>query len=134
MAGSGFSIGARKAEERTDPAVEAARRKRLDERLLKVERARHSGAASAFHGEGRADLRERVYRVGSAMFEPGHETSCRVIDQSYSGLLLEFHVVGECPDEFALTIPTLRFIGVVRKAWQREAKVGVSILRWSDSV
>lgn len=130
----GLKIGRKKTEEPIDPAVEAALRRRLDERVKTVGSAQRPAAHGAMREDSRTCRREPVYRVGAAMFDVGHETSCRVTNQSFSGLRLSFHddaVV--CPDEFALSIPTLRFIGVVRKAWQKESEVGVAILRWSDA-
>jgi hypothetical protein len=133
MAILGFKFGRRKAEEALDPAAEAALRVRLDARLKSVEKARRSDGAVTMRDDARRSRREPVYRIASAMFEIGDESSCRVVDQSYSGLRLAFHDAADCPDEFALSIPTLRFIGIVRKAWQNENEVGVSILRWSDA-
>ncbi len=133
MAILGFKIGRKKSEEAIDPAVEAALRERLVERLRTVEKSRRSDGAAAMRDDCRQSKREPAFRVGSAVFEIGRETSCRVVDQSFSGLRLEFHNSDECPDEFALSIPTLRFIGIVRKAWQKEHEVGVAILRWSDA-
>jgi hypothetical protein len=129
----GFKFGRRKSEEAIDPAMEAALRVRLDARLKMVDKARRSDGAATMRDDARKNRREPVYRIASAMFEIGDEASCRVIDQSYSGLRLAFHEAADCPDEFALSIPTLRFIGIVRKAWQNDNEVGVSILRWSDA-
>ncbi len=116
-----------------DAGGEAAFKKRLDDRLHAVQNGCRLGETRILAAEGRANRRERVYRVGSAMFGPDQETSCRVIDQSYAGMRLEIHGDSACPDEFALTIPTLRFIGVVRKAWQDKTEIGVSIVRWIDT-
>lgn len=114
-----------------EQAIEAERRtalrQRLNERLQSLDKKRRAV------DDNRDSRRESVYRVGSAVFEPGRERTCRVVDQSYSGLRLELADAETCPDEFALTIPTLRFIGIVRKEWQNETHVGVSILRWSDA-
>jgi len=134
MAILGFKFGRKRAEEALDPAVEAALRMRLGERLKAVEKARRADGAAIMRDDARKCRREPAYRIASAMFEIGDEASCRVIDQSYSGLRLAFHDGADFPDEFALSIPTLRFIGIVRKAWQDENVVGVSILRWSDAV
>lgn len=121
-----------KVAEAIDAAVDEALRKRLADRLHAVQNGRRLGETRTLSADCRSNRRESVYRVGSAMFGPDHETSCRVVDQSYAGMRLEIHGDQACPDEFALTIPTLRFIGVVRKAWQNETGVGVSIVRWSD--
>lgn len=127
-----FKFG-RKQKNRAEQLVieaefQSALRDRLATRLQQVERK-----AIATITENRSSRREREYRVGSAVFESGYETSCRVIDKSYSGLRLEMVDPNACPEEFALTIPTLRFVGIVRKAWQTESQIGVSILRWSDA-
>lgn len=121
--------GKRKKDELViEKELQSALRERLEERLRGVEMTRR--AASADKRQGR---REMEYRVGSAMFEPGQTTSCRIIDKSHAGLRLEMAGAGECPEEFALTIPTLRFIGIVRKAWQSDTHVGVTIVRWQDA-
>ncbi len=122
----------RQKSETIDPALESARRERLAARLHSVSK-RSAADTGRIGGEFRDSRRQSAYRVGSAMFEPGHETSCRVDDHSYSGLRLEMLSSAPCPDEFALTIPTLRFIGIVRRAWQNERQVGVAILRWRDA-
>jgi hypothetical protein len=133
MAFLGLISRRNKAGTGADAAVDAALKKRLSDRLHAVQDARRLGEAPTVAADCRANRRERVYRVGSAMFGPDHETSCRIVDQSYAGMRLEIHGDKACPDEFALTIPTLRFIGVVRKAWQNETEIGVSIVRWSDA-
>lgn len=114
-----------------DATAAAALRRRLDERLAGVSRPRTP--STVFRAESRRDRRSAAYRIGAAIFEPGHLGSCRVVDQSRSGLRLEFYADGACPDEFALQIPTLQFIGVVRKSWQEGRFIGVSILRWCDA-
>lgn len=126
-----LNFGAKRSKEEQALAAEmrAALHDRLKERLDGVERTRKQQTV----GDRRENRRESVYRVGSAAFEPGREMTCRIVDQSFSGMRLELKAAADCPEEFALTIPTLRFIGIVRKAWQSEAQVGVSILRWSDA-
>jgi hypothetical protein len=130
----GLTLKPKKTEPEIDPVLEAAIKARLAERVRTIDRTRRPIKASFIRESTRECDRARVYRVGSAMFSPDHETSCRIVDQSFSGLRLAFNGVTECPDEFALTIPTLRFIGIVRKVWQNNAEVGVSILRWNDAV
>lgn len=122
-----------RAGDKVDAAVEEALRKRLDDRIRSLQSGRRRGEARTLAEDCRADRRERIYRVGSAMFRPDHETSCRILDQSYAGMRLELHGDIESPEEFALSIPTLRFIGVVRRVWQNGAEIGVSILRWNDA-
>jgi hypothetical protein len=118
-----------KEEQARAAAAQSALQCRLSERLKGVERTRQTQSS----GDNRGDRRETVYRVGSAIVEPGRELTCRIVNQSFSGMRLELADAAECPEEFALTIPTLRFIGIVRKAWQNDAQVGVAILRWNEA-
>ncbi len=129
----GLNFKRKAPEPEIDPILEAAIKARLAERVRSVNRSRRPLRATIIRENGRDSDRARVYRVGSAMFSPEHETSCRIVDQSFSGLRLAFNGDAHCPDEFALTIPTLRFIGIVRKIWQNDAEVGVSIVRWNDA-
>ena len=122
-----------RAAEAVEADIEKALKQRLADRLHAMQNGRRRSETRTLVADGRSNRRERVYRVGSAMFGPNQETSCRVVDQCYAGMRLEFHGDQACPDEFALTIPTLRFVGVVRKAWQNGAEIGVSIVRWSDA-
>jgi len=115
-----------------DPALEAAQQARLANRLKQVDETRRSKEFGAIRGVNRGHERAQVYRVATAMFSPVQQTSCRIVNQSHSGLRLCFNADADCPDEFALTIPTLRFIGVVRTIWRKGNEVGVSIVRWSD--
>lgn len=107
-------------------------RARLAGRVEQVGQARRPPAFGTIRGVDRQHQRTQAYRVATAMFSPETQTSCRIVNQSHSGLRLAFNSDAECPDEFALTIPTLRFIGIVRKAWQRGREAGVAIVRWSD--
>lgn len=83
--------------------------------------------------DARDSRRVGVYRVAAAVFAPSRQTSCRLIDQSHSGLRLFFNQKTICPDEFALTVPTLRFVGIVRTVWRSQCEAGVAIVRWDDS-
>ncbi len=129
----GLTLKSKPAATDIDPALEAALKARLAERMRSIDKSRRPIKATFIRESARQCDRARVYRVGSAMFSPEHETSCRIVDQSFSGLRLAFNGVAACPDEFALTIPTLRFIGIVRKVWQIDGEVGVSILRWNEA-
>jgi len=107
-------------------AQAAALSKRFDQRLRAT---LHHGVARE---ETRAYSRKKDLRVALAIFTPETERSCRIVDHSYSGMQIELLPEECCPEEFALTIPTLAFIGVVKKVWQNGNRVGVSILRWSE--
>lgn len=128
----GLPLSRKKPEDGPDLEAEAAMRMRLAGRLQSVDQKRRLRNFGAIRGVRRQHDREASYRVATAMFAPDELTSCRVVNQSHSGLRLSFHLDIECPDEFALTIPTLRFIGIVRKVWQSGCDAGVSIVRWSD--
>lgn len=128
----GLSLARKKPETGPDPEVEMATRMRLASRLQAVEQKSRLRNFGAIRGVSRRHDREASYRVATAVFSPDELTSCRVVNQSHSGLRLSFHSDLKCPDEFALTIPTLRFIGIVRKVWQSGCDAGVSIVRWSD--
>lgn len=123
----GFGGKRKKDDLVIDNELETALRERLAQRLNGVDRTRQASS------DQRISRRETDYRVGSAVFEPGRATSCRVVDKSHAGLRLELQGSEACPEEFALTIPTLRFIGIVRKAWQSESQVGVTIVRWQEA-
>lgn len=129
----GLPLKRKKPEPDIDPVLESVIKSRLAARVRSVNGVRRPLRATLICDNGRECDRARVYRVGSAMFSPEHETSCRVVDQSFSGLRLAFNGDVRCPDEFALTIPTLRFIGIVRTVWQSGAEVGVSIIRWNEA-
>lgn len=115
-----------------DPAIELARRARLEKRIASVGGASKARSFNALREHNRAHDREAVYRVATAIFAPDNATSCRIVDQSFSGMRLSFAGDVDIPDEFALTIPTLRFIGVVRTVWRNGREAGVSIIRWSE--
>ena len=129
----GFMSTRKKAAAAVDAALAVSLRRRMAERIAVVDKARRKAEVGTERGDMRDSRREPVYRVGTAVFEPGEEANCRIVDQSFSGLRLEMENADACPDEFALTIPTLRFIGIVRKAWRSDRQVGVSILRWSEA-
>lgn len=128
----GLPLARRKPEGGPDPETEAAMRARLAGRVKSVDQKRRLRDFGTIRGASRRHDREASYRVATAMFAPDELSSCRVVNQSHSGLRLSFHSDVVCPDEFALTIPTLRFIGIVRKVWQSGCDAGVSIVRWSD--
>ena len=123
----------RSADIQVEQALAAAAREKLGGRIQSIAAKGRPSGYGAIGGNGRRIDRERVYRVASAIFDLNSHTTCRVIDQSYSGLRLSFDSNFDCPDEFALTIPTLRFIGIVRKVWQSEKEAGVSIVRWNEA-
>lgn len=133
MAILGLQISRSKAEIAQAAELERAMRARLASRLERVDHARRPQAFGAIRGVNRQHERKQAYRVAFAMFTPDTQTTCRLVNQSHSGLRLTFDAGVECPDEFALTIPTLRFIGIVKKIWQEGAEAGVAIVRWSDA-
>jgi hypothetical protein len=132
MAIFNLRLSGRKSEIEPDPEHEVAARVRVADRIEIVQKARHPRGFGTIRGADRQYEREQTYRVATAMFAPDNLTSCRIVDQSHSGLRLSFNSDVECPDDFALTIPTLRFIGIVRKVWQTGRDAGVSIVRWTD--
>jgi len=115
-----------------EPAADDAAQARLASRLEQLDQMRRLKEFGVIRGVNRKHERAQAYRVATAMFFPGHQTTARIVNQSHSGLRLRFSADLDCPDEFALTIPTLRFIGVVRTVWRKGNEVGVSIVRWSD--
>ncbi len=132
MAILGLALPRNKTEAPSDPELQSALRARLANRLERVDQARRPKEFRAIRGVNRQYAREPAYRVATAILSPDEEASCRIVDQSHSGLRVIFNSDFECPDEFALTIPTLRFIGIVRKIWQNGREAGVAIFRWSD--
>ncbi len=67
------------------------------------------------------------------MLDTGTEITCRVVDVSFGGMRIEFLDAGARPEEFGLTVPTLRFVGIVQSAWTTGAQTGVAVLRWRES-
>lgn len=122
----------KKADAEIDPAIILELQRKTDARVRKMSDKPSTVDFAAVRGATRMHKRDTAYRVASAHFLDGFETSCRIADQSYSGFRLVMNSDVECPDEFALNIPTLRFIGIVRKSWQNGRETGVSILRWND--
>lgn len=133
MAILGLNFSRRKDQDAAQQALEAATRERLAGRLQSVNQKRRLREFGAVRGVNRQFEREPAYRVATIMFAPDETLSCRIVDQSHSGLRLSLNSDVECPEEFALTIPTLRFIGIVKKVWQNGREAGVSIIRWNDA-
>ena len=128
------ALNRKKTDTEIDPAVLVEMQQKIDARLRKVTSNLGTADFTAARGTTRRHKRAAAYRIASTQFMNGLETSCRVTDQSYSGFRLLMNDDVDCPEEFALTIPTLRFIGIVRKSWQNGREAGVSILRWNDCV
>jgi hypothetical protein len=128
----GKSDARRAAQEAQELEIRRTRA-RLAKRIQSIGGAPGEDARQNLRGHKRAESRTASYRVGSAMFDQVDSLSCRIVDQSYSGLRVVFNSEIECPDEFALTIPTLRFIGIVKTQWRNGREAGVSIVRWSDA-
>lgn len=128
----GLKLSRRKPEPDIDPMLTARLGDRLNGRLSAIERTRRATGEPRAKDNQRAHPRQSALRVAAATFEPGRDVTCKIVDQSFGGLRIEFIEEGDAPEEFALTIPTLRFIGLVRKVWQSEGVVGVAIVQWSD--
>ena len=132
MAILGLQLKRTKSEAAAEIEADRAMRARLASRLDQVDQTRRLQKFGAIRGVNRQHERKLAYRVATAMFSTETQESCRIVNQSHSGLRLAFNSDAECPDEFALTIPTLRFIGIVKKVWQEGREAGVTIVRWSD--
>lgn len=125
---------ARKAKEAEAAALQArADKARLGERLGNMKAKAKPALAPAIDAEQREWPRERGYNVATALFDTGQAVSCRIADCGYGGMRVEFHDDAPHPEEFALTVPTLRFVGIVRRAWQSGRKCGVAVLRWRET-
>lgn len=124
---------ARKAREAAEQAALAqACRQRAGQRILGLKARQGVGAARAIGPEQRRWPRTRVYKVASALLDTGEEVTCRVVDVSFGGMRVEFLDDSARPTEFGLTVPTLRFIGIVETAWTNGAQAGVEVLRWRE--
>lgn len=133
MAVLGLAFSRRKAPVVNNPDIEAETKARLAQRLHSVDRSRRLREFGAIRGANRVHERAYAYRVASAILSPEEVASCRVVNQSHSGMRLSFNSDIQCPDEFGLTIPTLGFVGIVRKVWQNGRDTGVAIVRWNDA-
>ena len=125
---------ARKAAQAAEVARCAAEeRKRLERRMEALLRNNRTAEATAIAGDKRRWERAAGHNAGTARFHFGLEAPCRVQDCAFGGMRLEFADMRSWPDQFILSIPTLRFFGVVRSVWQDGCKRGVEVVRWCET-
>jgi len=133
-----FRTAATKTRKEREAAEEAARarqlRHRADRRIHDLKAKSGKAGVRTMGAELRLWPRNPAYNVASAIFDPNTEVSCRVVDLSFGGMRIEFFDDRPRPDEFALTVPTLRFVGIVQHAWSSGVQTGVEVLRWRESV
>jgi hypothetical protein len=125
---------ARKEREAAEDAVRARlMRQRLDQRIGDLKAKTASTAARSINEELRRWPRTASYKVATAILDTGVEVTCRIVDVSFGGMRVEFLDETARPGEFGLTVPTLRFVGIVQNAWSKGAQTGVEIMRWRES-
>jgi hypothetical protein len=128
---------AAKARKEQEAAEDAARRRvmkqRLDQRIDALNAKKTAGAAPLMTDEKRRWPRTPAYKVATAVLETGAEVTCRIVDVSFGGMRVEFLDERARPSEFGLTVPTLRFIGIVQNSWTSGLSTGVEVLRWRES-
>lgn len=125
---------ARKAALAAEEARKAeADRARLDQRVKLLVKNTRNAEAPATGGDKRRWPRAPGFNAGTALFENGWEAPCRVYDRGFGGMRVEFSDTRSWPDEFALSVPTLRFFGVVRSVWLKGPVRGVEIIRWRET-
>lgn len=125
---------ARKERQAAEDAVRARLMKqRLDQRIGDLKAKKTSTAARSIKEENRRWPRTPAYKVATAVLDTGVEVTCRIIDVSFGGMRVEFLDETARPGEFGLTVPTLRFIGIVQNAWTKGAQTGVEVVRWRES-
>jgi hypothetical protein len=125
---------ARKANQAAEDAVLARLMKqRIDRRIDSLNAKKTIGAARTLDQENRRWPRTASYKVATAVLDTGVEVTCRIVDVSFGGMRVEFLDETARPGEFGLTVPTLRFIGIVQNAWSNGAQTGVEVVRWRES-
>ncbi len=125
---------ARKAAQAAEAARRAAEeRKKLEERMEALLRNNRKTATPAIGGDKRRWARANGHNAGTARFRFGQEAPCRVLDCAFGGMRLEFSDARIWPHEFILSVPTLRFFGVVRSVWQDGCERGVEVVRWCET-
>ncbi len=126
---------ARKEREAEDEAALARLvRMRADERISDLKSKKDASRARTIGPEQRRWARTPVYKVATAIVDTGAELTCRIVDVSFGGMRVEFLDESERPAEFGLTVPTLRFVGIVQSAWSKGAQNGVEVVRWRESI
>ncbi len=131
-----FKVPGAKSRQVRRAAEEAARgrlRSRVEARIQDMKARSRFAASPTVNDELRNWTRKQSYNVASATYEGGAEVSCLVVDVSFGGMRVEFFDDKARPEEFALTVPTLRFIGIVQSAWSAGGQTGVEVLRWRES-
>ncbi|HNR76274.1 MAG TPA: hypothetical protein PKM48_04040 [Parvularculaceae bacterium] len=108
--------------------IKGKRREIVAARLGAVIGAAHADRWRAEMPDDRRSPRAQTNHVASALIGAGETATCRVVNKGVAGLRLQLLEDKECPEEFGLTIPALRFVGIVRREWRRGADIGVSIL------
>ncbi|HBS35227.1 MAG TPA: hypothetical protein DEA50_09160 [Parvularcula sp.] len=125
---------ARKERQAAEDAVRARLMKqRLDQRIGDLKAKHASAPVRSMNGENRRWPRTPAYKVATAVLDTGAEVTCRIVDVSFGGMRIEFLDESVRPGEFGLTVPTLRFVGIVQNAWTRGAQTGVEVVRWRES-
>lgn len=132
-----FQTRAAKARKAQEQAAEAALasliRQRADERISALREKKAAAAARTIGAEQRRWPRTPAFNVASALLDTGTEITCRIVDVSFGGMRVEFLDERAPPGEFGLTVPTLRFVGIVHSAWTKGAQTGVEVLRWRET-
>lgn len=132
-----FETAASKAGKAAQAAEEARRaaeeRKRLKGRVEALLRNNRKAEAPAIGGDQRRWERAAGHNAGTARLPFGVEAPCRIQDCAFGGMRLEFADMRSWPDEFVLSVPTLRFLGVVRSVWRDGCERGVEVVRWCET-
>ncbi len=133
-----FETAASKARKAAQAAEEARRveaeKMRLEKRMSALLKNKRAAEAPATGGDTRRWPRAAGFNAGTAIFASGFEAPCRICDRGFGGMRIEFPDEINWPDEFALSVPTLRFFGIVRSAWRRGRERGVEIVRWRETL
>lgn len=125
---------ARKSREAVEEAARARLvRQKVESRIKDLKAKQGTVAPSALDADQRRWPRTPAYKVATAVLDTGAEVTCRILDVSFGGMRVEFLDEQTRPPEFGLTVPTLRFIGIVENAWSNGAQTGVEVLRWRES-
>lgn len=125
-----------KARKEREAADEAARVQSMRARAgarIEALKTKSAPAPTRLMGEEqRRWPRSPAVHVASALFDTGGEATVRVLDCGFGGMRVEFLDDRVRPNEFALTVPSLRFVGIVKKAWSAGAQAGVEVVRWRE--
>jgi hypothetical protein len=132
-----FGTGGRKARQ-AELAAEAAERaaaerQRLEKRMKALLKNKRAAAAPATSADLRRWPRAAGFNAGTALFDSGWEAPCRIHDRGFGGMRIEFSDERSWPNEFALSVPTLRFFGIVRSVWKNGQTRGVEVIRWRET-